>query len=103
MECLIVRPEDVDLESSTLLLRDDEAHHAIKSLRLRVGDNLLASDLIGTCYQCKISAPPPAERSGVGGGWGVVFPDSQSCLNYSSIDKTRNRPKSYRWASTITL
>ena len=55
MECLIVRPEDVDRDTSTLLLRDVEAHHAVRSLRLRTGDELLASDLAGTCYRCSIS------------------------------------------------
>ena len=69
MECLIIRPEDVDRESSTLILRDDEAHHALRSLRLKPGDELLATDLVGTCYKCRIHTPPPTL---VGGGWGVV-------------------------------
>ncbi len=53
MECFIVQPEDVAGE--TLLLRDEEAHHAIRSLRLRSGDALLATNLIGTCYRCLLS------------------------------------------------
>ena len=52
MECFIVLPEDV--EEGTLLLRDEEAHHAIRSLRLRAGDILLATNLIGTCYRCQL-------------------------------------------------
>jgi len=54
MECLIVRPEDVDRESMSLVLIGDEAHHAVKSLRLRVGDELLATNLVGTCYKCRV-------------------------------------------------
>lgn len=54
MECFIVLPEDITQHE--LILRDEEAHHATRSLRLRVGDALLASDLIGTCYQCRIAS-----------------------------------------------
>jgi 16S rRNA (uracil1498-N3)-methyltransferase len=54
VECLIVRPEDVDRDASTLTLRDDEAHHALRSLRLKAGDELLATDLIGVCYRCRV-------------------------------------------------
>jgi 16S rRNA (uracil1498-N3)-methyltransferase len=54
MECFIVLPEGVDLEHGRLTLRDEEAHHATKSLRLRPGDLLLATDLSGTCYDCRI-------------------------------------------------
>lgn len=54
MECFIVRPEDVDESQHTLILRGDEAHHATKSLRLRTGDALLATNLIGLCYQCRV-------------------------------------------------
>jgi 16S rRNA (uracil1498-N3)-methyltransferase len=61
MECLVVRPEDVDRESMRLFLRDDEAHHAIRSLRLRVGDQLLATDLVGTCYKCTVNGNDPSE------------------------------------------
>src|SRR3954470_23740432 len=61
MECLVVRPEDVDRESMRLFLRDDEAHHALKSLRLKAGDELLATDLMGTCYRCKVNGSDPSE------------------------------------------
>ncbi|HEY3875952.1 MAG TPA: RsmE family RNA methyltransferase [Candidatus Kapabacteria bacterium] len=54
MECFIVIKEDIDLERGELRLRGDEAHHAVKSLRLRVGEGLLATDLEGTCYRCVI-------------------------------------------------
>ena len=54
MECFIVVPSDIDRESWHLTLRDGEAHHAVRSLRLHVGDELLASDLVGSCYRCRI-------------------------------------------------
>ncbi len=54
MECFIVLPEDVDLARNELMLRGEEAHHAIRSLRLHAGDELLATNLIGACYQCRI-------------------------------------------------
>jgi 16S rRNA (uracil1498-N3)-methyltransferase len=53
MECFIVSPADVD--GSVLTLRGDEAHHAVKSLRLREGDELLVTNLEGTCYECRIA------------------------------------------------
>ena len=56
MECFIVEPADLNQESKTLVLRDEEAHHAFKSLRLRPGDSLLATNLIGTCYECKLES-----------------------------------------------
>ncbi len=52
MECFIVKPSD--LEDGRLLLRGEEAHHAIRSMRLKAGDQLLASDLRGVCYICRI-------------------------------------------------
>ena len=56
MECFIVEPGDIHQERKELLLRDDEAHHAIKSLRLRSGDELLATNLVGTCYRCRVES-----------------------------------------------
>lgn len=53
MECFVVSPDDVT--GDVLILRGDEAHHAIKSLRLREGDELLATNLEGTCYQCRVA------------------------------------------------
>ncbi len=61
MECFIVEPADIDLEQRQLLLRGDEAHHAIRSLRLISGDELLATDLIGTCYHCRLSSSDKQE------------------------------------------
>jgi len=54
MECFIVEPTDVHAQRKELLLRGDEAHHALKSIRLRAGDRLLATNLIGTCYECRV-------------------------------------------------
>lgn len=54
MECFIAQKENVDLASRTLRLVGDEAHHAVKSLRLRVGESFLATDLEGMCYRCVV-------------------------------------------------
>jgi 16S rRNA (uracil1498-N3)-methyltransferase len=59
MECFIVSLADVD--GSVLTLRGDEAHHALKSLRLREGDELLATNLEGTCYECRIAVIDASE------------------------------------------
>jgi 16S rRNA (uracil1498-N3)-methyltransferase len=57
MECFIVLPSDVNVERRELVLRAEEAHHAIRSLRLRAGDALMATNLIGTCYGCRVEHP----------------------------------------------
>jgi 16S rRNA (uracil1498-N3)-methyltransferase len=54
LESFIVRPTDIDEAHRTLVLRGDEAHHALKSLRLRAGDELLATNLVGTTYKCHV-------------------------------------------------
>lgn len=54
MECFIVLPSDVDLDRGELTLRGDEAHHAIRSLRLHAGDALIATNLIGACYRSRV-------------------------------------------------
>ncbi len=51
MECFIVSREDIT--GSDLTIRGEEAHHALKSLRLRPGESLLATDLDGTSFECK--------------------------------------------------
>ncbi len=53
MECLIVDQSDVSEERRELVLRGDEAHHAGKVLRLRRGERFLATNLLGTCYECE--------------------------------------------------
>lgn len=50
MECFIVSPDDVLRGEKKLVLRGDEARHAIRSLRLTEGEELMATDLAGTCY-----------------------------------------------------
>src|ERR1043165_9913419 len=52
MECFIVDPADVF--GDRLVLRGDEAHHAARSLRMRVGETILATDLQGVCYSAVI-------------------------------------------------
>jgi 16S rRNA (uracil1498-N3)-methyltransferase len=56
MESFIVQPTDIDEAHRELVLRDEEAHHAIKSLRLRVGEELLATNLVGTTYRCRVQS-----------------------------------------------
>ena len=53
MECFIVDQSDVREETRSLDLRGDEAHHAIKVLRLREGNRFLVTNLLGTCYECE--------------------------------------------------
>lgn len=53
MECLIVHTADVRSGSRSLILRGEEAHHAAKVLRLRAGEEFLASDCVGTCYRAR--------------------------------------------------
>jgi 16S rRNA (uracil1498-N3)-methyltransferase len=56
MECFFVREEDIHLEEGYFLLRDDEAHHAIRSLRLREGDEFMATNFKGLCLHAQIEA-----------------------------------------------
>ncbi|MEI8134375.1 MAG: RsmE family RNA methyltransferase [bacterium] len=51
MECFVVDKSDVNLEAMDLLLRGDEARHAARVLRLKIGDQFLATDLQGVCYK----------------------------------------------------
>jgi 16S rRNA (uracil1498-N3)-methyltransferase len=60
MECFIVEKGNIDIEQHTLVLVNDEAHHATRSLRIKQGEEILTTDLIGTCYRCR------AERAGPG-------------------------------------
>ena len=53
MECLIVEQADVNLADRMILLRGEEAHHAAKVLRLREGEEFLASDTVGTSYRAR--------------------------------------------------
>jgi 16S rRNA (uracil1498-N3)-methyltransferase len=56
MECLIVEAADVDPGERSLKLRGEEAHHAAKVLRLRVGEEFIASDLLGQAYRAELSS-----------------------------------------------
>lgn len=55
MECFIVTPEHVDISLRELSLHDDEARHAARSLRMRVGESFMATDLCGSCYLATIT------------------------------------------------
>jgi 16S rRNA (uracil1498-N3)-methyltransferase len=59
MECFIVEKDNIDLEKHELVLAGDEAHHAIRPLRIKTGDPLLATDLSGVCYQCRVERADP--------------------------------------------
>ncbi len=54
MECFVVDPSDVDQNEGLLILRADEAHHAAKALRVRIGEILGATDLCGRCYKASV-------------------------------------------------
>ncbi|HET9137134.1 MAG TPA: RsmE family RNA methyltransferase [Candidatus Kapabacteria bacterium] len=54
MECFIVEPTDVF--GDQLILQADEAHHAARSLRMKVGETILATDLQGNCYRATIES-----------------------------------------------
>jgi 16S rRNA (uracil1498-N3)-methyltransferase len=59
MECFIVEKENIDLDYSELTLVSDEAHHATRSLRIKIGEEILATDLSGTCYRCRVERADP--------------------------------------------
>lgn len=54
MECFIVESDDVSLQDRSLTIRGDEARHALRSLRLKPGEELMATDLVGTCYRATL-------------------------------------------------
>jgi 16S rRNA (uracil1498-N3)-methyltransferase len=45
----------VDYQNEAIMLQDDEARHAIKVLRLKVMDEVFATDGIGNWFQCVIN------------------------------------------------
>jgi 16S rRNA (uracil1498-N3)-methyltransferase len=54
MECFIVEPNNIQEEQARLALVGDEAKHAVRSLRMKEGSLLFATDLSGVCYSSKI-------------------------------------------------
>lgn len=50
MECFIVDESDIDRELKKLVLRDEEARHAIRVLRIREGEKIIATSLKGSCF-----------------------------------------------------
>jgi 16S rRNA (uracil1498-N3)-methyltransferase len=44
----------IDIKSSKIRLSEDEARHAIKVLRLKVGDRISATDGLGNWFKCSI-------------------------------------------------
>ncbi len=56
MECFIVNGSDIATDLSSLVLRDDEAKHCARALRIRVGEQILATDLSGNCYKATLEA-----------------------------------------------
>ena len=59
MECFIVEKKQIDLDRHTLVLVGDEAHHATRSLRIKQGEEILTTDLAGTCYRCRVEHADP--------------------------------------------
>lgn len=55
MECFVVEPQNVDRATMQLRLTGDEARHCIRSLRMKIGEALFATDLAGTCYETKLA------------------------------------------------
>jgi 16S rRNA (uracil1498-N3)-methyltransferase len=53
MECFIVSESDINIRSESLILRGDEARHAVRVLRIQEGEQLIATTLSGFCYQVK--------------------------------------------------
>ena len=45
---------EISILTSIRFLVGDEAHHAPRSLRIKQGEELLATDLAGTCYLCRV-------------------------------------------------
>ena len=56
MECFIVEKDNIDEEQARLVLVGDEAKHAVRSLRMKEGNLLIATDLSGVCYSSKITS-----------------------------------------------
>lgn len=63
MECFIVEQEFVNRERGELVLVGDEARHAIRSLRLRIGEELFATDLSGICYKSRLESLEEQQRN----------------------------------------
>ncbi len=63
MECFIVDEQNVDREEHQLRLTGDEAHHAVRSLRLKIGEELFVTDLKGTCYKAQLVSVHEIERN----------------------------------------
>ncbi|HYM19887.1 MAG TPA: RsmE family RNA methyltransferase [Candidatus Kapabacteria bacterium] len=62
MECFIVGEDDVFASDKYLVLRGDEAHHAVKSLRIRQGETILATTLGGICYRAMLRSVEESKR-----------------------------------------
>ena len=50
----IEKQEYINREANIIVLKDDEAYHAIKVLRLNTGDKVSATDGLGNWYNCEI-------------------------------------------------
>lgn len=56
MECFIAERSNIDEERGELILIGDEAKHAVRSLRMKEGELLIATDLLGVCYKSEITS-----------------------------------------------
>ena len=63
MECFIVQKSDINLQLNSLVLRGEEARHAIRVLRIREGEKLLVTTLSGFCYRAKLTGCEQAAKN----------------------------------------
>ena len=56
MECFIALRDNINEERGELTLVGDEAKHAVRSLRMKEGELLIATDLQGVCYRSEITS-----------------------------------------------
>jgi 16S rRNA (uracil1498-N3)-methyltransferase len=63
MECFFVSEEDIHSEEGYFLLRDNEAHHAVRSLRLREGAELMATTFNGLCIHGRVETIEENKKS----------------------------------------
>lgn len=47
--------ENIDIENSIIVLSGEETHHILRTLRMRLGDTVMATDGTGHLYRCTIT------------------------------------------------
>ncbi|MBX7152245.1 16S rRNA (uracil(1498)-N(3))-methyltransferase [bacterium] len=77
-----VHPSDVFLDRQILILKNEEAHHCVKVLRKKVGDEFFAIDGIGHEFEVQLVSA------------------SKDCVE-CTIQRTHNRPRELSYAITL--